>query len=73
MPCTIGVSPTTSPATHAQTVANFRGVRITQMSACSSSRVNATFWRTSTARNDRHRSSLANCRWANLPIGNFTK
>ena len=73
MPWTTGVSPTMSPASPAHTAANGRGVRVSPMRACSPSSVTATFCSTSTARNERQRSSVANCKWTNLPIGKWTK
>ena len=60
-------------ASPAHTAANCRGVRVSAMSACSPSSVTATFCNTSTTRNERQRSSVANCKWTNFPIGKWTK
>jgi hypothetical protein len=51
--------PTTSAPTTPQATAKRRGVRVTPMRICSASRLIATFCSTSTAKNERQRSSLA--------------
>ncbi len=72
-PSTSGVATTSTAAAAPQAMAKRRGVRVRPMSTCSASSVMATFCSTSTAKNERQRSSVAYGRSTKRPIGNFTK